>query len=148
LRLLRRAALALLREFLCLENFCLGIHLVETTEIVRLNEEFLRHKGSTDVITFDYAQGEGRFARPINAPAAIEGEIFICLDEAVSQARKFRVSWQKELARYVIHGVLHLCGHNDLRAGPRRRMKLEEDRLLQELERKIPFAELQRRAPR
>jgi len=148
LRLLRRAALVLLRELLHLDQFCLAIHLVETNEIVRLNEGFLRHKGSTDVISFDYAERRVRSPKPAKAHAMIEGEIFICLEEAVSQARRFRVSWQRELARYLIHGVLHLCGYNDLREGPRRRMKLEENRLLQELGRKVPLAELARAAVR
>ena len=146
LRLLRRSVGILLRDLLGLEHFCLGIHLVETSEIVRLNEGFLRHKGSTDVISFDYAERQRRSSKPTHSPASIEGEIFICLEEAVSQARKFHVSCQKELARYVIHGVLHLCGHDDLSVGQRRRMKLEEDRLLQELARKIPLAELAKAA--
>ena len=145
-RLLRRAVGILLRDLLGLERFCLGIHLVETSEIVRLNEGFLRHKDSTDVISFDYVERQARSRKPMPSPGAIEGEIFICVDEAVSQARKFHVSWQKELARYIIHGVLHLRGHDDLSVGPRRRMKVEEDRLLRELGHKIPLAELAKAA--
>src|SRR2546427_238130 len=68
-----------------------------------------------------------------NKAAGLHGEIFICIDEVISQAGKFRTSWQKELVRYLIHGVLHLCGYNDRRASARRRMKSEEDRLLRQL---------------
>ena len=72
----------------------------------------------------------------------LHGEIFICVDEAVSQARKFGVSWQSEVARYVIHGVLHLLGHDDLRAGARCKMKREENRLLRELSRRFALSKL------
>jgi len=48
----------------------------------------------------------------------ILGEIFICVDEAVLQARKFGTSWPSEVVRYIIHGVLHLCGFNDSSAAP------------------------------
>ena len=47
--------------------------------------------------------------------ATLHGEIFICVDEAVLQARKFRTSWQSEIVRYLVHGVLHLLGHDDSR---------------------------------
>jgi probable rRNA maturation factor len=52
------------------------------------------------------------------------------VDEAIAQARKYRCPWQSELARYVIHGALHLRGYDDKRAPSRSRMKREEERLL------------------
>ena len=58
---------------------------------------------------------------------------YFCLDEAVKQAREFRTTWQSELARYVVHGVLHLRGYDDLAPAPRRRMKREENRLVRKL---------------
>ena len=95
LRLLKQIADALLAG-LKIENAELGVHLVATPEMIRLNEKFLRHAGPTDVITFDYADPKRQ----------AHGEIFICMDEAVLQARKFRTSWQSEIARYLVHGVL------------------------------------------
>jgi len=124
LRFLRCLTRTLLRDLLAQPNFELGIYLVARAEITWLNETFLQHQGSTDVITFDYGE---------NPAAGLPGEIFICIDEAISQARKFRTTWQKELVRYIIHGVLHLCGHDDRRASARRRMKTQEDRLLRQL---------------
>ena len=50
-----------------------------------------------------------------DARRPLHGEIFICVDEAVWQARKFRTSWQSEIVRYLVHGVLHLLGHDDSR---------------------------------
>ena len=67
---------------------------------------------------------------------------FICVDEAVFQARKFGTSWQSETVRYVVHGVLHLLGHDDLRAAARCKMKREENRLLRELSRRFSLAQL------
>ena len=46
------------------------------------------------------------------------------------QAKQFKTTWQSEIVRYVIHGVLHLLGHDDRLAAARRRMKREENRLL------------------
>ena len=60
------------------------------------------------------------------------------MDEAELQARRFRTSWQSELVRYIVHGMLHLCGYNDERASQRREMKLEENRLLAELLAEFP----------
>jgi rRNA maturation RNase YbeY len=192
LRRLRRLALTLLQDLLAVRQFDLGIHLVSAAEITRLNETFLRHQGSTDVITFNYADppgpGLGRsghgaaagFLRPsrcslgaapfpsppleegvrerrpsvsarppdackVQATAGrstderyacstqLHGEIFICVDEAVAQARRFRTSWQSELIRYLIHGLLHLRGYDDHNASSRRQMKRKEDRVLRRL---------------
>ena len=150
LRLLKQIAAALLAE-LKIEKAELGINLVAAPEMTRLNETFLRHAGSTDVITFDYAD-DGRAGSPPAAKTgrrtedapALHGEIFICVDEAVLQARNFGTTWQSEIVRYIVHGVLHLLGHDDSRAGARRKMKREENRLLRELSRRFSLAQLWR----
>jgi probable rRNA maturation factor len=142
-RLLRQIAKALLAELLQVEWADLGVCLVTAPEMTRLNETFLQHKGSTDVIAFDYS-APGR--RTPDASRRLHGELFICLDEAVGQARRFRTSWQSEIARYLVHGVLHLLGHDDSRAGERRKMKREENRLLRELSRRFSLAQLARPA--
>ena len=124
-RLLRRMSRTLLRDLLHRDEYDLGLYLVRAHEMCRLNETFLRHKGSTDVITFDYADpAQTEFLR---------GEIFICIDEALAQARRFRTRWQTELVRYLVHGILHLTGYDDQKPADRRKMKREEDRLLREL---------------
>ena len=142
-RRLRRITLVLLRDLLAKEAFELGICLVHPPEMTRLNETFLGHNGPTDVITFDYSDG-GRVQKE---PRGLHGEIVICVQEAVSQARRFRTSWQRELARYVIHGLLHLEGYDDRRGADRRKMKREEGRLLRRLGRRCPIAPLARRRP-
>jgi len=151
LRQLKQVAQALLAE-LELEKAELGINLVGAPEMTRLNETFLRHAGSTDVITFDYSD-TGRVGSPLPAGGAhgvtrpaLHGEIFVCVDEAVVQARKFGTSWPSELVRYLVHGVLHLTGHDDRRPAARRKMKREENRLLGRLSRRFALAELARPA--
>jgi rRNA maturation RNase YbeY len=124
--------------------------------LLRQTWPFLGHKGSTDVITFDYSENVAPGARlPPSAVrqapreanrdahlAALHGEIFACLDEAVSQARLFRTTWQSELVRYVVHGVLHLLGYDDLHRDARRRMKAAEDALVEQLTRQFDFRRL------
>jgi probable rRNA maturation factor len=126
LRMLRRIVHTLLSELLQTGHRELGISFVASPEMTRLNETFLRHAGSTDVITFDYSSYESRIT---NHESRLHGEIFICVDEAVIQARRFRTSWQSELVRYIVHGVLHLLGFDDARP-VRQGMKSEENRLL------------------
>jgi probable rRNA maturation factor len=136
-RLLRQITKALLTELLSISEFDLTLHLLESKEMALVNQTHLGHSGSTDVITLDYST---KTASPLLA-----GEIFICIDEAVAQAKEFGTTWQSELARYVIHAVLHLLGHDDLKAQARRRMKSEENRLLKELDRRFHLSKLARR---
>ena len=137
---LRRIAHTLLADVLGITDYELGVHLVAAPEMTRLNKQFLDHEGSTDVITFDHARDtlEIRQVKP-----RLNGELFICIDDAVRQARRFRTTWHSELSRYLVHGVLHLLGHDDLHDRSRRVMKREEARLLRALERRFPL----RRAP-
>lgn len=139
---LRQITLALLQDHLQAEDWELCIHLVAAREMTRLNGRFLQHEGSTDVITFDYA---GPAAR-VTAHPFLHGEIFVCLDDAVAQARQFRTTWQGEAVRYLIHGLLHLCGHDDLQPAARRVMKREENRLLGCVSRRFALCKLDRRS--
>ena len=148
-RLLRVITKSLLTELLKLEDFDLAIEIVRAPKMARLNETFLQHTGSTDVITFDYSDNvlaaSGRQIES-NLPAScrqrVHGEIFICIDDAMAQAREFRTSWQSEIARYVIHGILHLVGYDDIRPADRRKMKREENRLLKKVGRLFPLRRL------
>ena len=125
------------------ESVELGISLVGAREMTLLNETFLKHEGSTDIITFDYQEPGTGSRKP---ELKLHGELFICVDEAILQAKRFRSTWQSEIVRYVVHGILHLLGHDDLKPALRRRMKREENRLVRRLSRKISFAQLSRTA--
>jgi probable rRNA maturation factor len=130
-RLLERITAAVLEE---LETTAeeLSIVLVGAKEMAAINEKFLGHEGPTDVITFDYSEGGG----------GLSGEIFVCVAEAERQAKEFKTSWQAEVVRYVVHGILHLAGHDDLRPVPRKKMKREEGRLVRELSQRFALSKL------
>jgi probable rRNA maturation factor len=141
-RLLKQIVGALLAE-LEISEAELGINLVGAEEMARVNWRFLRHEGSTDVITFDHRNFQSPSAQ---RPLAIHGEFFICVDDAVAQAREFKTNWQSEVVRYVVHGVLHLLGHDDLKPALRRRMKREENRRVRRLVKRFALAQLSRTA--
>ncbi len=136
-RLLRSIATWALQEHFRVSDFELGIHLVGAEEMACVNERFLAHEGSTDVITFDHRENSGE--------PGWRGEIYISLDDAVAQARKFGTTWPSELARYLLHGLLHLHGFDDLTPAARRRMKREENRLLREAAREFVLSRLARK---
>lgn len=138
-RLLRTIAEAVLEKFLATSHFELAVHIVRASEMARLNETFLQHEGSTDVITFDNSELEMSSSAE---KQSLHGEIFICIDDTFSQARQFRTSVSSELARYVIHGFLHLKGFDDTTPVVRRKMKREENRLLTRVSRLFPLSKL------
>ena len=121
----------------------LGINLVGAKEMAKINRRFLQHEGPTDVITFDYLALESKIRNPA---LKLHGELFICVTEAVSQARDFKTDWQSEVVRYIVHGILHLLGHDDLKPPLRRRMKREENRLVRHLSKRFSFAQTARAA--
>ena len=121
----------------------LGISLVGAKVMAKVNWDFLRHEGSTDVITFGYAKPEAR--RP-KTELKLHGELFVCVDEAILQAKNFKTSWQSEIVRYIVHGILHLLGHDDSKPHLRCKMKREENRLVRRLAQRFTLAELSRTA--
>jgi rRNA maturation RNase YbeY len=69
----------------------------------KMNKQFLEHDYYTDIITFDYVEGDN-----------ISGDMFISIDRIKDNANKFNVSCETELLRVMIHGVMHLVGYDDL----------------------------------
>jgi rRNA maturation RNase YbeY len=136
LALLRRIAKNLLEESRARRKYELGVHLIDAFEMTKLNETFLGHAGSTDVITFNYQEAAD--------DGNLHGEIFISVDDAVAQAGRFDATWQSEIIRYLAHGILHLEGYNDTETSPRRALKREENRLVKELSRRFDMAKLDR----
>jgi probable rRNA maturation factor len=132
--LLRQIARCLADDLLSWKDYEIAIYLISSTEMARLNETFLQHEGSTDVITFDYTEKSGPW----------RGEIFISMEDAARQAKQFRCAWQEEVARYMVHGVLHLAGCDDTRLGLRRVMKRRENKLLKDLSRRFDLRKLER----
>jgi rRNA maturation RNase YbeY len=92
---------------------------VSSERIVQVNVEYLQHDYPTDIITFDYT-----------ADNIISGDIFICPDVVKSNAQDFKVSFEEELKRVIIHGILHLCGVADKSLEEEMNMHSEEDTAL------------------
>lgn len=70
--------------------------------ILEVNNEYLQHDYYTDIITFDYCEGD-----------TISSDIFISLDTVKSNSEQYNTNYEEELHRVIIHGILHLCGIND-----------------------------------
>lgn len=132
--LLRRIGAHLLEKLLARREYELGVHLIDAFEMAELNETFLNHAGSTDVITFDHSL--------LTGGRRLHGEIFISVPDAVKQAGDFRTTWQEETVRYLTHGLLHLEGYDDLESAARRAMKREENKLVKELSRRFDLGKL------
>lgn len=88
-------------------------------KILEVNREYLQHDYYTDIITFDYCEGD-----------RISGDLFISLDTVRSNAEQFQTDYNEELHRIIIHGILHLCGINDKGPGEREIMEAAENKAL------------------
>ena len=97
----------------------IGYMFVNDEKILEVNNEYLGHDYYTDVITFDYCEGN-----------ILNGDIVISLDTVRSNAEKFGKTYEDELYRVIIHGVLHLCGINDKGPGEREIMEENENKAL------------------
>jgi probable rRNA maturation factor len=90
--------------------FCSDQYLLE------MNKQYLDHDYFTDIITFDYSEGD-----------VIGGDIFISIDRVEDNACKNLVDKKMEMQRVVIHGVLHLCGYKDKKKEESENMRKLED---------------------
>lgn len=88
-------------------------------KILEVNRQYLQHDYYTDIITFDYCEGD-----------VLSGDLFISLDTVRTNAEQFGKTYDDELHRVIIHGILHLCGINDKGPGEREIMEAAEDKAL------------------
>ena len=84
--------------------------------LLQKNIEFLQHDYYTDIITFDYCQGD-----------LIMGDLFISKDRVIDNAQTNGVSFENELNRVIVHGLLHLCGYKDKSVDEEKLMRSKED---------------------
>ena len=82
----------------------------------KLNVEFLNHDTFTDIISFDYSVGKN-----------IQGDIFISTERVVDNAKHFKVGFEKELNRVIVHGILHYCGYKDKTESEAKLMREKEN---------------------
>jgi len=99
----------------------LSIAFVHDDRMTEVNEQYLQHEGTTDIITFDYTEENSDI---------VEGELVICVDQAKRQARDYKVELANELARLVFHGLLHLAGYDDITDDLQKKMTEKENELL------------------
>lgn len=92
---------------------------VDDEKILEVNRKYLGHDYYTDIITFDYCEGD-----------VISGDLFISLDTVRTNAEQVGATYEEELHRVIIHGILHLCGINDKGPGEREIMEAAEDKAL------------------
>ena len=96
----------------------IGIVFADHDTVLELNREWLDHDWNTDVISFLLEEDP------------IEGEVYIDVETAAERHAEFGTTSIEELERYVVHGLLHLCGHDDATDKQREAMRLLEDRYL------------------
>ena len=98
--------------------FCSDEHLLQ------MNKQYLNHHTLTDIITFDYSN---------ELTAEVAGEIYISINRVRENAEVFKCTFNDELHRVMIHGVLHLCGFKDKTKNQKQIMRAQEDEAIQSL---------------
>ena len=98
----------------------IGYLFCDDEKILEVNREYLQHDYYTDIITFDYDEGN-----------TINGDLVISLDTVRTNAEQFGKTYEEELLRVIIHGILHLCGINDKGPGEREIMEAAENKALE-----------------
>ena len=92
---------------------------MDDQQLHKLNVDFLNHDNLTDIISFDYSVGNN-----------LQGDIYISVERVADNAKDFKVSFQEELHRVLIHGVLHYCGFKDKTDAEAKQMRNKEDEAL------------------
>jgi rRNA maturation RNase YbeY len=97
----------------------LNINIISSDTLLELNRKHLKHNYPTDIITFNYS----------GSLSELDGEIYISFEDAIINAKKYKVSLNNELTRLVIHGILHLLGYDDKTPFEKKIMKTLENQL-------------------
>lgn len=124
LRQLKRQATQL-AQFAKLPRGTVGIAIVDDRMMAKLHVQHTGVRGTTDVLTFDLRE---------NPKAILEADLIICLNEAKRQAKKRKHPVEHELLLYIVHGMLHLIGHDDHDPAAAQAMHKREDQLLAKLD--------------
>lgn len=90
--------------------FCSDEYLLE------INQNFLNHDTYTDIITFDYSEEQ-----------KLSAEIYISTERVAENAKTYEVTFEQELQRVMVHGVLHCCGYKDKTESERQLMRTKEN---------------------
>ncbi len=103
------------------KGICGELNFIFTSDkyLLTINKEYLQHNYYTDIITFNYNDGD-----------QINGDIFISIDTVGNNSRLYNVSFYEELHRVIIHGVLHLLGYDDKTEVQEKQMREKENEYL------------------
>ena len=96
--------------------------LSDDESVLNINREFLKHDSYTDVIAFDNSVSE-----------VVNGEIYISIDTVRKNAREYGCSIREETVRVMIHGLLHLCGYDDIHEKDRKIMLMKQELLVEQI---------------
>lgn len=115
--------IAKLKILLDLRISSLELNFLQPETIITINKHHLKHNYVTDIISFNYS----------NESNKLDGEILICLQVAKENALRFKTSYENEVKRLIVHGILHLIGWNDSTDYSRKKMRKEENRILSKI---------------
>ena len=87
--------------------------------MIDINNKYLKHDYSTDIITFDYSLDD-----------TVSGEMYISINTVKENAKDYKVNFYNELHRVIVHGLLHLCGHKDETEAEQKEMREKEDKYM------------------
>jgi len=87
--------------------------------LLALNKQYLNHDTLTDIITFDNSEGN-----------ILNGDIYISIERVEENSKQFCCSFEEELLRVIVHGILHLCGYEDKSIASRKKMREKEEKAL------------------
>lgn len=98
----------------------INIVLVDDGYLLEVNRKFLKHDYKTDVISFDLGEDK-----------SIDGEVYVSVDRALVQARRYEVTLDAEIIRLIVHGILHLTGWEDKTRSEKLRMRKRENSFIE-----------------
>ena len=101
----------------------INVILVNDMYMLDVNRKFLNHNYRTDVISFNLGES-----------GPIEGEVYVSVDRAKVQARRYKVSLEREVLRLIVHGVLHLTGWDDKTRSQKLQMRKRENRIIEQFD--------------
>ncbi|MBO5959043.1 MAG: rRNA maturation RNase YbeY [Lentisphaeria bacterium] len=112
----------------------LGVSFLSSRKMTEVNWDYLEHTGDTDVICFNYREADDGFSTGV--------DILICPAFALREARKRNLPYGREVALYLVHGLLHAAGYDDLKPELKRKMRRAEKRVMTVLENEFNLTEI------
>ena len=126
-RLIKETVLSVLKLLNQPEGACLSICFLDTKGITGANKRYFKKNKATDVIAFANSPARRDFYRDYL------GDIIICPQQAKKNAKSYETSLEYELTLYIVHGILHLLGYDDVKTSGRRNMMKEQDRIMEKI---------------